>query len=991
MAVSVTCSRLVGRARELAELEAALADALDGRPSLAFVAGESGVGKTRLVSELRDRAAEQGTRVLSGDCVELGDGQLAYAPLVTAMRPLVRDHDPALEDLPAPVKAELAALLPGLGERVPRDRRDDQARVFEALLAVLDALSREAPVLLVIEDLHWSDASTRAFMRFLAAALADERILVVATYRPDELHRRHPLRPLLAELERSQRALRVELPRLARAELAEQLGDLLGEAPAADLVDRFYARSEGNPLYTEELLAAGPDGRGSLPASLAAALAVRIDRLEADAQEVVRVLSVAGGAEHEVLAAVAGLDPRVLNEALREAISSHIVRTGAGDRYMFRHALLREAVYDELLPGERAELHRALAAALELPASGGAPATAQRAARIAHHYLSAGDQPAALAAAVRAGIAAMDVQAHEEGAELFDRALELWSRVPDAEAVVGEDEAALLDRAALCRLRSDDVPRAEALARRALEKVDEEEEPRRSASLLGLLSRAQWALMRQDEAAETLQRALALLEHDGPSPERAGLLAYRAKRLMVQSKYRAAVGAARTALRELAGLPGDACRSDQAAALNALGVSLIALGHVDEGTVALERALGMAREEGDHQDLTVAFANLADALGMAGRTADALAVARQGYAELPGVRARRWLSLAVSQFSFDAGVWEEAEAAVAEVDRRGEQTGNTELERRLRHAELALGRDEREAAREHLRVAGELGADSREPQYLGVLGDLLAQLRLRDDDIAAARAAVDEALDRIEFCSEDLLRIIRVSATGLAVESAAAQRARDLGEPAAQAAALERAEALIQRTRAAAEDGQALERAYAATAEAEHARALAHDDPALWAAAAEAWEALERPYPALQARWHEAEALVAGGDREAAAPIAVAALAGAERLGATWLAAELESLAARARLRLSGSNGAGRDDAATARDEDDDPFGLTPRERQVLALVAAGATNREIGRQLYMAEKTASVHVSRILVKLDVRSRTEAAGVAHRLGLDVAA
>ena len=185
MAVSVTSSRLVGRERELAELEAALSEAADGRPSLAFVAGESGVGKTRLVRELQQRAVACGARVLSGDCIELGEGQLAYAPLVTAMRPLVRDDDPVLDALPPSVRAELAALLPGLGEGAPRDRRDDQARVFEALLAVLDRLAREAPVLLVIEDLHWADASTRAFLRFLAAAVADEAMLVVATYRPD--------------------------------------------------------------------------------------------------------------------------------------------------------------------------------------------------------------------------------------------------------------------------------------------------------------------------------------------------------------------------------------------------------------------------------------------------------------------------------------------------------------------------------------------------------------------------------------------------------------------------------------------------------------------------------------------------------------------------------------------------------------------------------------------------------------------------------------
>jgi DNA-binding NarL/FixJ family response regulator len=270
-----------------------------------------------------------------------------------------------------------------------------------------------------------------------------------------------------------------------------------------------------------------------------------------------------------------------------------------------------------------------------------------------------------------------------------------------------------------------------------------------------------------------------------------------------------------------------------------------------------------------------------------------------------------------------------------------------------------------------------------------VLGDLQAELALREDDVPAARAAVDEALDRIEFCSEDILRIVRVAASGMFVEAAAAQRARDLADAAGQAEALERAEALIMRARAATEDGHAVEGAYAASAEAAYGRALGRDDAGLWAAAAEAWEALSRPYPAARARWHQAEALVAAGDREGAAAPLAAALATAERLGAAWLAAEADSLAARARLRLAPDEAPGEGAAAAPADED--PFGLTPRERQVLALVASGATNREIGRQLYMAEKTASVHVSRILVKLDVRSRTEAAGVAHRLGLDAAA
>ena len=403
MATGVTSKRLVGRSLELAQLQAALADAAAGQPSLAFVVGESGVGKSRLVEELKARAAADGTRVLSGDCVELGEGELAYAPLVTALRPLARDGDEVLQTLPGDIRAELATLLPGSASRASAcGGAGDQARVFEALLAVLDGLSRSSPVLLVIEDLHWADASTRAFLRFLAAALGDEPLLLVATYRPDELHRRHPLRPLLAELERV-RALRIDLSALTRDELGEQLADILGAPPDPALVDRLFARSEGNPLFTEELLAAGMDGLGALPPSLAAALALRIERLGEDAQEIVRVLSAGGQLDDAVLAEVSGLDRRALRDGLRETVASHIVVLH-GERYALRHALLREAVYDDLLPGERAELHRALARALEEQAAATGHSSAQRAAAIAHHYLAAGDQPAALAAAARAGV-----------------------------------------------------------------------------------------------------------------------------------------------------------------------------------------------------------------------------------------------------------------------------------------------------------------------------------------------------------------------------------------------------------------------------------------------------------------------------------------------------------------------------------------------------------------------------------------------------------
>jgi len=986
MASAVSSARLVGRSLELAQLQAALAEAAGGHPSLAFVVGESGVGKSRLVAELEARAAAEGARVLSGECVELGEGELAYAPLVTALRPLVRDSDPVLAELPAGIRAELATLLPGLGDGPERMRgAGDQARVFEALLAVLDGLSRDAPVLLVIEDLHWADASTRAFLRFLAATLGDEPILLVASYRPDELHRRHPLRPLLAELERV-RALRIDLTGLTRDELREQLCDILGAAPEPALVERLYARSEGNPLFTEELLAAGLDGRGAVPPSLAAALALRIERLGEHAQDVVRVLSAGGRLDDTILAAVSKLDPQTLREGLREAVASQIVVVD-GDLFMLRHALLREAVHDDLLPGERAEFHRALARALEGAGDAEAPG-AQRSAAIAHHYLAAGDQPAALTASVRAGIAAMEVQAYREGATLFERALELWDRVQDAAQLTGTDQVDLLERAAACHFYADDVQRSVTLAKRALTLVDDAVEPRRAAWIYGLMQRGLWALLRQEEAVAALERGLALLADDEPSPQRAGLLARQAKTLMMQSRYHRAVGVARRALSEQAELvtPGG-FYVDEIGALNALGVSLMATGEREEGAASLRRALALARERGHLQDIAVAATNLSDALHQTGSTEAALSVARAAHEELASLPTRQgWLALAIAQQSFDTGDWEGAEAALAEVDRRRPAGGSWELEPRLRHAELALARDERDVAHALLERAAELAVDSREPQYLGVLGALQAELAAREGDTEGARAAVDDALDRIEFCSDDALRMAMVSAAGLTAEATAAQHARDLGDAGAVAAALEHAELLIARVRACAEDDGPLEQAHLAHAEADYCRAVGSDQADRWVAAAARWDALRRPYPAATARWRHAEALVAAGDREAAASVASAAMVTAERLGATWLAGELESLAARGRLRLCDPDGDGEPPAAEARS--DDPFRLTPRERQVLALVAAGATNREIGRQLYMAEKTASVHVSRILSKLDVRSRTEAAGVAHRLGLD---
>ena len=988
VATRMTSARVVGRGTELAELEAALADSAGGKPSIVFVAGESGVGKTRLLAEFERRAREgsPAARVIGGDCVELGEGELPYAPLVAALRPLAREQDPVVADLPEAARGELGALVPGLAPARPAEQaaeRDDaaQARLFEALLTLFDALGRDQPLVLSIEDIHWADKSTRAFLAFLARSLCNERVLVVATYRPDELHRRHPLRPLLAELERNAVARRIELEPLSREELREQLTDILGGAPDQDLVERLWTRSEGNPLFTEELLAAGLDGRGALPPTLRDALMVRIERLSEEAQELLRVLAAGRRLDEGLLADASGIDPVALRAALRETVASHIVEAGEDGFYRFRHALLREVVHDDLLPGEHAELHLALAKALERRAEeqgGGVFLSAG----IAHHYLSAGEQAAALAASVEAATASDRVHAHGEAAALLERAIELWDRVPNAEELAGTDRAGLLLRAAADHRGNGDSARAETLARRALDEVDENEDPYRAATLMELLARCEWALNRGTDAIETATSALALLPAGDKSRERARLLSYLAKCRMLQGRYKETLELAEEAIEAAEGAD-DALAEGRAR--NARGIALAAMGDVDAGTSELRRAVEIGLEREFVGELDSAYANLADALHLAGRTREGLAILHEGQAAITKLtRPAPWLNMMIAEFNWSLGNWPAAEAALPASGRGG---GPREMFHLILRSGMDLAYGDEVAAHQRLERAEVIVAESTEPQYIGAWGALSAELHLREGDVDTARRVVERSLDRIEFCTEDASRIVRLSAVGVAVEAEAAERARDLGEDPSMA--LSGAEMMMMRVQAAAEGERPVEHAWLATAEAQMSRAVGQSDPRLWDAAADAWEAIERPYEVALSRWRQAEAHTAAGDRGAAAEAAAGALADAHRLGAVWLENELEGLVARARLRLARAGDDEDSEAAVAVEEqDEDPFGLTPRERQVLALLAEGMTNREIGDTLYMAEKTASVHVSRILSKLDVRSRTQAAALAHRLGLE---
>ncbi|WP_445149366.1 helix-turn-helix transcriptional regulator [Baekduia sp. Peel2402] len=1073
MPARVTSDAFIGRRRELSQLEAALAAATGGdcsseacRAALVFVAGESGVGKSRLTDHFAERVKATGVRVLWGDCIDLGESELPYAPIVSALRSLARAGHPVFDAL-GPARAELARLLPELG--APGDLLVEpyagsaQGRLFELLLVLFERLAQEAPVLLVIDDLHWADRSTRDFLAFLARNVCAQRLMVVCTYRVDELHRRHPLRPFLAEIERTERASRLPIERFSRKEVGAQLTSILGTPPEPELLDRVYARSEGNALYAEEILAAEREGDGTLPESLRDVLMLRVEALGEMTQEALRWVSAAHRIEHDVLEEASGLDPRALRDALREAVAHHVLVTQADGRIAFRHALLREAVHDDLLPGEHADMHLQLARVLEGRVVSEACIALDRAAEIAHHFDLAMDQPAALRTMVRAGATASRVHADAEAAAFYERALELWDRVEDPAALAGCDHVDLLARAAAAH--QFDHGRSIVLIKRALHEVDQDAEPERAALLLERLGKARWSQGKGQIALEAWDAALALLPVSPPTEARAQLLAAKAGGLMLWGRYADASAMADDAL-EVADAVG--ARGVWIHALNTKGVSLRGGGRTELGLATLREAMEMARAEGNVDQLLRAYLNLSDAMHLTGDTYGARDLLIAGRREVRTLgRHAKWLAIQQAEIAFDLGSWAEAEQLASDELGRGIQ-GMTKVFFELTRAALALARGEHDDARARLVEARELVTRSYEPQWHAPITAMLAGLERRERNLTAARAAIHAGLERLATTEamDDGARLARIFSAAAGVEADAAQQARDLGRPEDEAAAITAAREYAERAREAASRPFAAAMPEAAAmvlvAEAEIAAAEGASDPARWAAAAEAWAAMPRPYRFARTRWREAEAHLIRGDRAAAESAATDALAIASRLGSRWLVDELQALARRGRLRVSkpsrsrGAAGAAAgpgdlsptaaallaalphpfapapapvalgDDplvAAHAPLASDTPsavlaagasapplphapsgggaaapasappdhfagLGLTPRERDVLALVAQGRTNREIGEELFMAEKTASVHVSRILAKLDVRSRTEAAAVAHRLGLE---
>ncbi|MFD8782974.1 AAA family ATPase [Kitasatospora sp. NPDC059599] len=1031
---------LVGRDDELGDLLGALDRVRTGEPAAVVVVGEAGIGKTRLIEEFTAAAGRSGALVLTGRCVDTRP-ELPYLPFAelalqaTAAGRLL-EHEGVLGLLTAGPAAEA-------GGRPP-----SRVRMFSAVLAAVRELARETPVVLVIEDLHWADRSSLDLLTFLLSRLGPGPVLTVASHRSDDLERCHPLRRVLAELYRLPGVHRLELAPLTEEVILDLVRALAaptegGPPPEDAELDRIARRCDGNPFFAEELVTAATSTRTGTRASvrtgtwtgsrsvgptgsLSEVLTARVERLADPTRLLLRAVAVVGRpAPAETLGALAELGGANLDDALQQALDHGVLiteeppgtvtgaawstsvewttsaartaavewTTSAGpagavgavatESYGFRHALLRESVYGGLLPGLRARLHARCAALLERSRGS--------AAEVAFHALAAHDLPLALDASVRAARDAAHRGAFGEVLAHGERALDLWPRVPDAAAVTGTSAVGLTRLAAMGAGDSGEPERALALQEKAVELAEADGDP-----VVAAATRLRYGLRllefpgQAERAARQAGIALRLLAAGPPSADRAwshALLARALHRLgrteEASEQAASAVRDAQAAGAQAAFAPGTDPYGPECDALGAEADARITLAFAGLRRPGAAAVLADMRQHGGvsgHFGVELrAHYGLGLTRLLAGDPAGAVAefVAGEERAERTGTTWSEYglrLRTARAVALFRAGDWAGAGAAL-----RPDHTPPSELIIRQLHATesvLVAARGE------------EVDGGGREPvpPHLALL---------------AAQALAEAALWRGR--PEEAADLVRRALDRDRGEDSAARRAEELPLCALGATAYGRlgdagaVAALAARARARAEGAPS--RGWSAWIEAEHRTALGETTAEQWAAVAEAFAAGDGsgggggggrgggdPYRRAQALWRRAEVLVrtrvAGAGRraghatraQAGADLAQAARI-ARRLGAAPLLAAVEDLAGRIGVRSAGA-------AGRVAEAGNGP--LTERERSVLALVAQGLTNREVGERLFISEKTVSVHLTRVMAKLGAGSRTEAVDAAHR-------